>query len=94
MSNKELKKGKARISKASEPKEDYGSKNADKAIRFFSSFEEMEEYGRQRMADNTQEERLRNLEAMRKIFLRQYLLPDGNWPPLARVITIKEPKTE
>ena len=65
---------------------------AEKSIQIFNSFEEQEDFQRKQMATLGPEELLNNLEKMRKFFLKQYLLPDGSWPPLAKIITIHKPK--
>lgn len=69
-----------------EPAFEY-SKN-QKEITFFNSFDEIEDFGRLKMAKMTPAERLNNLEQMRKFFYKDYLNPDGTWPPLDRVITV------
>jgi hypothetical protein len=60
-----------------------------KKITFFNSFEEAEEHGLRVMASHSHEERLRNLQILRKRTYSHLLLPDGTWPPLARIITIE-----
>jgi len=64
--------------------------SGNKSITFFHSFEEAEEHQRQMMANMTVEERMNHLEEMRKGFMSQYLLADGTWPPLKRILTIEK----
>jgi hypothetical protein len=61
-----------------------------KTITYFKSFEEARDYGRQQMASRSPKERLEVLEEMRKHFLKDFLLPDGKWPPIQPVIAIKK----
>ncbi len=62
-----------------------------KEIMVFYSAEEQADYERKIMASLTHEELLSKLEAMRKFFLRDYLLPNGEWPPLSKKIRILTP---
>lgn len=57
-------------------------------LTFFNSFEEAEEHKLIEMASHSHEQRLENLEVLRRRIYGHLLLPDGSWPPLARVITI------
>jgi hypothetical protein len=43
------------------------------------------------MALQSHEECLQKLDELRRIFYKEYLLPDGSWPPIAKVITVKKP---
>ncbi|MBS1622687.1 MAG: hypothetical protein JST83_01615 [Bacteroidetes bacterium] len=61
-----------------------------KKITFFSSFEEAEEHGLREMASHSYEQRLENLEVIRRRTYGHRLLPDGSWPPLDRIITIEK----
>ena len=63
-------------------------------IHFFNSFEKQQEFERKQMASLTPDKLLANLEYMRKFFLRQYLLPDGTWPSLSKIITLQQPHTQ
>jgi hypothetical protein len=65
---------------------------ANGKIIFFKSFDEQEEYERRKMASLSHDELIDKLENMRKFFFKKYLLPDGSWPPLERIITIQKPK--
>jgi len=71
--------------KVSEPQAVYGT-----SIQFFSSHDEQEDFHRRQMAGLTPRELLDKLEEMRKIFLKEYLLQDGTWPFLKRIITFKK----
>ena len=73
--------------KVTEPEVAYTSQ---KKITFFNSFDEAEEHGLREMAGHSYEERLRNLEAIRRRTYGHLLLPDGKWPPLKKVITIEK----
>jgi hypothetical protein len=66
------------------------SPHPNRTITFFKSFEEARDGRRQQMANRTPRQRLQVLEQMRKHFLKDYLLPNGKWPPLQLVITIKK----
>lgn len=63
-------------------------KNEKKWIHVFSSFEDEKNYNSKKQASLSYDERLSQLEELRKLVYKDYLLPDGNWPPLAKVITI------
>ncbi|MCW3127058.1 MAG: hypothetical protein JWO03_2716 [Bacteroidetes bacterium] len=69
--------------------EAYKAAPCAKKITFFTSFEEAEEHGLHEMAKHSHEERLKNLEILRKRTHGHMLLPDGSWPPLKRIITIE-----
>jgi hypothetical protein len=70
--------------KAEEPSVAYGSKR----LTFFNSFDEAEEHSLKEMKGHTFEQRLANLEILRKRYFNSLLLPNGNWPPLKRIITV------
>jgi hypothetical protein len=74
--------------KINEPEIEYEKLTSKKKITFFNSFQGAEEYGLREMANHGHEERLRNLEILRKSTYSHLLLPDGKWPPLKRIITI------
>ena len=59
-----------------------------KTITFYNSFEEMEEDRYRYLASTTHQQRLQYLEERRKVKFRDYLQPDGKFPPLKRTITI------
>ena len=58
-----------------------------KTITFFNNFEEMEEHGLKIMALQSYEQRLTNLELLRKQMFHQLLLPNKQYPSIKRVIT-------
>lgn len=70
--------------KAEEPAVDYGKKR----LTFFKSFEEENEYNYRQLALRSYEQRMSNLESLRKRIFYSALLADGNWPPLQRKLTI------
>ena len=72
-----------------EPEAKYGTSHSKRKIIFFNSFEESEEYGLKQMASHSYEERLSNLETLRKRSFNHLRLPDGNRPPLKKTITIE-----
>ncbi len=72
------------------PEAAYGASPSQKKIRFFNSFDEAEEYGLKEMARHSHEERLKNLEVLRRRTFNYLLLPNGKWPPLKRIITIEK----
>ena len=61
---------------------------SQKKITFFNSFAEAEDHGLKEMANHSYEERLRNLETIRRRTYGHLLMPDGSWPPLKKTITI------
>ena len=69
---------------------EYGLPSPVKKITFFNSFEEAEQYGLREMASHSYEQRLANLETIRKRTYSHLLLPDGSWPPLDKVIMIEK----
>ncbi len=71
-----------------DPASGYANNQKTKEITFFNSFDEMEDFGRMKMAKMTPAQRLDTLEQMRKFFFKDYLNADGSWPPLDRVITV------
>jgi hypothetical protein len=78
--------------KVNEPGVEYrGNKPAAKrSITFFNSFEEAELHSLKQMAAHSPEERLANLEILRKRTWHHLLLPNGQWHPLPRIITIEK----
>lgn len=71
-----------------EPSVSYGNL---KQITFFNSHEEQELFHIQQMANRSPEESMKVLEQLRRIVFKEYLLPDGNWKPIEKVITFKKP---
>jgi hypothetical protein len=72
----------------SEPEATYGNASSKKEIIFFNSFDEAEEYGLKKMAAHSHEERLKNLETLRRRTYAYSLLPNGKIPPLEKIITV------
>lgn len=87
MPKKKTYKTKSKPLAVNEPIAVYG----DTRIHIFKSFEEQKEFKVLEMAKLSPTQLMDKLEAMRKIFLRNYLLPDGNWKPIEKTITIKDP---
>lgn len=81
------KKIKSKVSEVNEPIAFYGVPS----LHIFKSAEEQEEFELIQMANRTPEESLNKLEAMRRFFFKEYLLPNGKWPPVKRIITFREP---
>ncbi len=75
--------------KLNEPEAIYGNVSPKRKIIFFNSFEEAEEHGLKKMANHTHEERLRNLEILRKRSFNNLRLSDRNLSPLKKIITIE-----
>jgi hypothetical protein len=74
-----------------EPQVNYHRTGSDKrTLTFFNSFEDAKDFGRRKMAEMSPKQRLESLEEMRKHFLKGYLLPNGKWPPISQVLTIKK----
>ena len=71
-----------------DPQAEYIVPNKKKTITFYNSFQEMEEDRWRYLASTTYEQRLQYLEERRKIKYREYLQPNGTWPPLKKTITI------
>ena len=78
---------KDKLNKAEEPAVTY-EKSPKKTITFFNSFEEMEAHNYQYLASLSYEQRIRNLEKLRKQIFHKSLLPNGEWPLLKRTFTI------
>ena len=72
-----------------EPEAKYESGSPKKEIIVFNSFEDAEEYGLKKMAGHSYEERLINLEILRRRSFNRLRLTDGSRPPLKRIITIE-----
>jgi hypothetical protein len=63
-------------------------KTNSKKIQVFTSFEEEKNFEAKKQASLTYSERLSQLEILRKMIYKEYLLPDGTWKPLIKKITI------
>lgn len=75
--------------KLSEPDIRYETPKAQKKITFFNSFDEAEEHGLKQMARHSYEERLSNLEALRRRSFGQPLLTGGSRPIDKKKITVE-----
>ncbi len=86
------KNNKEKVIQAKEPEVAYG-KSIQKTIRMFSSFEEENEFIAKQRYMLSRDERMVYAEQLRKMVFHKYLLPDGTWPPIAKVITLSNPHT-
>jgi len=64
-----------------------------KTIRIFSTIEEENEYVAKERAMTSYDERMFNAEQLRRIIYNEYLLPNGKWVPIPKLITLQEPNT-
>jgi hypothetical protein len=62
-------------------------------IKFFSSFEEENEYTAMRRAGKSFDERMIEIEILRKWVFRDFLLEDNTWPPISKTFKIMPPYT-
>lgn len=62
-----------------------------KEIKIFSSFEDQKLFYLTKMANQNHRECLEKLDELRRIFYKDYLLPDGSWPPIKKTIKFKTP---
>ena len=85
MSEKEDEYSKNAQDKAEEPE------TAFKSIRIFDSFEEEAEYTAKQRAGMSYDERMKNIEELRKRVFHQYLLSSGEWPSIAKTFKIMDP---
>ena len=76
--------------KVEEPVATY-SVSMDKTIHFFSSHEEENEYVAKQRAALSYEERMTYIEDLRKKVFNSYLLPDGSWKPIEKIVEIMPP---
>lgn len=93
MSKKQLKKNKPykNNSKADVVNDTQVNYSVSKKIHFFQSFEEEKEFEAKKQASLSYEERMHQLEKLRKIVYKEYLQEDGTWKPLIKKITILKP---
>lgn len=73
------------IQKAEEPLLGYIKKPA---IHFFESLEALTDYEREMMRNRTPIERMKKLDMLRKLSFKNQLLPNGEWQPIVKKITI------
>ena len=78
--------------KVEEPEVAY-EKSPDKTVRFFSSYEEENEYVAKQRAALSYEERMTYIEDLRKKVFTGYLMPDGRWKPIEKIFKIMSPYT-
>ena len=78
--------------KVEEPEVAY-EKAMDKTVRFFSSYEEENEYVAKQRAALSYEERMTYIEDLRKKVFNSYLMPDGRWKPIEKIFKIMSPYT-
>jgi hypothetical protein len=62
-------------------------------IVFFSSFEEENEYTAMRRAGRSFDERMTQIETLRKWAFHKFLLTDNTWPPISKTFKIMPPYT-
>ena len=86
-----MEKKKAYNKKATEKTAKESAVAYKRELKNFNSFEEQAEYELKQMAKLTPVQLMDKLEQMRKIFLKQYLLPDGSWQPIKKIIQIQKP---
>lgn len=70
-----------------EPSAEYSAKK----IILFNSIDEQSEHHLRKMAFQSHEENMSNLEILRKIFLKEFLQPDGSWKPMVKILRFREP---
>ena len=85
------KKKENKITKATEPQPHYGTTDANKRIRIFSSFQEENEFVAKERAALSHNERMLNAEELRKSLYYNYLLENGTWPAIVNVFEIMPP---
>lgn len=71
--------------KAEEPK------TAFKTVRFFDSFEEENEDTAKQRAATSYDERMKNIETLRKRVFNEHLLANGKWPSISNTFKIMDP---
>lgn len=79
------------INSVKEPEAAY-QKTGKKTIRFFSSFEDENEYTAKQRAELSYDDRMIYAEELRRVVFNRFLLPDGSWMPIAKILTMKEPR--
>ena len=90
---KPLKKKKNKSSEVMEPHASYLTRDPNKTVRFFSSFEEENEYVAKERAALSYDERMTYAEELRKRIFSNFLLSDHRWKPIAKVFKIMPPYT-
>jgi hypothetical protein len=62
-------------------------------LKFFPSFEEENEYTAMQCAAKSFDDRMLEIETLRKRVFRKFLLPDNTWPPISKTFKILPPNT-
>lgn len=60
-------------------------------IIFFSSFEEENEFTAKKRAGKSFDERMTQIETLRKWVFHKFLLTDNTWPPISKTFKIMPP---
>ena len=90
---KKKKPYKKKYTKSAEARERLAAYEIKKEIHFFNSFEEENEFTARQRASLSYDERMKNIEQLRKMVFSKYLLDNGSWPPIAKVFKIMKPYT-
>lgn len=85
MSNNESSNSKSEPNKVHEPN------TAFNTVKIFNSFEEEAEYTAKQRAAMSRDERMKNIEELRKRVFHQHLLASGKWPPVSKIFKIMDP---
>ena len=62
-------------------------------ITFFSSFEEENEYTAMQRAGKSYDDRMTEIERLRKWAFHKFLMTDNTWPPISKTFKIMLPYT-
>ena len=89
MAKKKTYKKTKKVSEVGEPAVTYEKRR----IVFFNSFEEENEYTAKKRAEVPYDERMMNIEELRKRVFNKYLLPDNSWRSIKKVFKIMPPYT-
>ena len=87
MVNKKIYNNKSKESITAEPETTYRQIQ----FHFFNSFEEEQEFTARQRANLSYDERIFNIEELRKFIFRKHLLPNGKWPAVEKVFKIMNP---
>lgn len=90
MATKKYKTKKDKKSGVAEPVSVY-KKQTTKTVRFFSSFNEENNYVAKQRAAQSYDERMLNAENLRRMVFSEYLLPNGKWKAVERTFKIVKP---
>lgn len=89
MKKKKIYKTRTKAQVLEEPSVDF----AAMTINVFNSFEEEAEFVALQSMNTSYEERLKNLEILRKQVYYNYLLPNGEWQAMKPTIIVLKPHT-